>query len=79
MNIVLRIIAMIVAISGYILLINSTELGYEMFGLFASNKGLSGSSPSMHNILMKAYTDSYRIAGAILLGIGLYFSLKKEK
>ena len=72
---VVRVLAIVMALVGLWLLVQSPLLGLEAAGDFLRRQGGSASTDVYHAVL-EAYAAMYRLLSAVLLGVGAATALR---
>ncbi len=76
LNQVLRIVAILVALVGLLLVLQSTLLGLNAANSFLRSQGGSMDAANFRSVMDGAIA-SYPLLGAVLLGVGLFHALQQ--
>lgn len=68
---ILQIVSSIVTLSGVVVLLNSSDMGYNSIHDFWQNKMGGSGDPSTYDTILNGFMSSYRLLGGVLLGVGL--------
>lgn len=72
----LKIISILVSIIGFYLLIKSPTLGDDAANEYVRVDMFGSMDTAGFHIMKQSFIDAYRLAGAILLGVGSFYAFR---
>ncbi|GIO08759.1 hypothetical protein J31TS6_47870 [Brevibacillus reuszeri] len=72
----LKIVSVLVSVIGFYLLINSPTLGDDAASEYLRVVMFGSMDTAGFHIMKQSFIDAYRLAGAILLGVGSFYAFR---